>query len=133
MRPVTRKLSGAVVLCLAALHPGCGSPTAPMPRLLVQPIQVDSLELVRGVSEPSGLGVRVRGVIGDGCSELLPPITQTRQGAVVRISILKQRPQDAICTQIAKLFDQVVPLAGEYPPGSYVVRVNSSELSFSVP
>jgi len=128
-----RRLSAAIALCLAAIQPGCGSPTAPLPHLVIRPIQVDSLELVRGISKPSGLGVHVQGVIGDGCSELLPPITQTRQGAVVRISILKQRPEDAICTQIAKLFDQVIPLAGEYPAGSYVVRVNDSEISFSVP
>jgi hypothetical protein len=96
-------------------------------------IQVDSLEIVRNASSPSGLGVRVRGVVGDGCTELILPITQEREGALVQIRILRQRPADAICTQIAKLFDQVVPLLGEFPPGRYIVRVNDSEIAFSVP
>ena len=123
----------AVLLVAAGVPAGCGSPTAPTPRLLIEPIQIESLDLVADPSLPSGLGVRVQGVIGDGCSELLPPITQTRQGAVVSITIRKQRPRDAVCIQIAKLFDQVIPLQGEYPAGQYTVRVNDRELSFSVP
>jgi hypothetical protein len=75
----------------------------------------------------------VQGVIGDGCTDLLPPITQKRDDTVVRISILRQRPQEAICIEIAKLFDQVVPLMGDYPPGRYIVRVNGAELAFSLP
>lgn len=89
--------------------------------------------MVTNAFSSSGLGVRVQGVIGDGCTELLPPITQKREGVVTRITILRQRPQDAICIEIAKLFDQVVPLFGDYPPGRYIVRVNNSETSFSVP
>ena len=127
------RATGAVVLAAALASLGCGSPTAPTPRMIVGPIQVDSLEIVRGASSSSGLGVRVQGVIGDGCTDLLPPITQKRDDTVVRISILRQRPEEAVCIQIAKLFDQVVPLMGEYPPGSYIVRVNLAELSFSVP
>ena len=123
----------ALVFAAAAVSFGCGSPAAPTPRMIVGPIQVDSLEIVRGASSSSGLGVRVQGVIGDGCTELLPPITQERDGPVVRIGILRQRPEEAICIEIAKLFDQVVPLMGDYPAGSYVVRVNGAELAFSVP
>jgi hypothetical protein len=130
---VTVRLLGALVFSAAVAAFGCGSPAAPTPRTIVGPIQVDSLEIVRGANSPSGLGVRVQGVIGDGCTELLPPITQERDGTVVRIRILRQRPEEAICIQIAKLFDQVVPLMGDYPPGSYVVRVNGAELAFSVP
>jgi hypothetical protein len=127
------KLGRALVLVAGGAALGCGSPTAPTPRVLVGPIQVDSLEIVQGASSPSGLGVRVQGVIGDGCSELLPPITQEREGTLLRITILRQRPAEAVCTQIAKLFDQVVPLAGDFPPGGYTVRVNGSELAFTVP
>ena len=131
---MTARSLGAIVLLAAVTSLGCGSPTAPPPpRVLVDPIQVDSLEIVTNASSSSGLGVRVQGVLGDGCTDLLPPITQKREGIVTRITILRQRPQDAICIQIAKLFDQVVPLFGDYPPGRYIVRVNNSELSFSVP
>ena len=88
---------------------------------------------MHNAASSSGLGVRVRGVLGDGCTDLLPPITQERDGTVVRIRILRQRPEDAVCIQIAKLFDQVVPLMGEYPPGDYIVHVNASDLTFRVP
>jgi hypothetical protein len=130
MRPV-----GALLPLLAAVSLGCGSPTEPghKPGTIVGPIQVESMEIVRNASSSSGLGVRVRGVIGDGCTELLLPITQEREGALIRIRILRQRPADAICTQIAKLFDQVVPLLGEFPPGRYIAQVNDRELAFEVP
>ena len=126
---------GPLLPLLAAVSFGCGSPTGPGPEpgTIVSLIQVESLEIVRNASSSSGLGVRVQGVLGDGCTELVLPIEQEREGALVRIRILRQRPADAVCTQIAKLFDQVVPLLGEFPPGPYVVRVNDSELAFSVP
>jgi hypothetical protein len=126
---------GALLALLAAVSIGCGSPTEPGPKpgTMVGPIQVDSLEIVRNASSSSGLGVHVQGIVGDGCTELILPITQEREGALVRIRILRQRPADAVCTQIAKVFDQVVPLLGEFPPGRYIVRVNDGEVAFSVP
>lgn len=128
-----RKVLGGLVLAAAVASFGCDSPSAPTPRMIVGPIQVDSLEIVTGASSSSALGVRVQGVIGDGCTELLPPITQERDDSVVRIRILRQRPEEGICIELAKLFDQVVPLMGSYPPGRYLVLVNSAELAFSVP
>jgi hypothetical protein len=127
-----KKLAASLLLLLAW---GCGSsPNAPeAPKLLIGPISIDSVELVHGVSGPSGLGVHVQGILGDGCTDLKEPILETRKDAVVTITIEKQRPADAICSQIAKLFNQVIPLAGSYPPGQYRVRVNDHELSFSLP
>jgi hypothetical protein len=112
---------------------GCQSSTAPSnPRLVIEPIQIDSVELVRNVATPSGLGVHVQGVVGDGCAELLP-MRQIREGALITITIQRQRPEDAICIQIAKLYDAIIPLEGEFPPGQYVVQVNTKEITFSVP
>jgi hypothetical protein len=127
-----KRLAASFLLLLAW---GCGSsPSVPdEPKLLIGPISIDSLELVHGAAGPSGLGVHVQGILGDGCTDLKEPILQTRQGAVVTITIEKQRPADAICSQIAKLFNQVIPLAGSYPPGQYQARVNDRELNFSVP
>lgn len=134
---VTTRYPLALLLVASVLPAGCSSPAGPLPQppLIVDRVQVDSLELVKDAPAPSstGLGVRVLGILGDGCTELLPPITQEREGSVTRVTILRQRPRDAICIEIAKLFDQVVPLVGEYPPGRYIVRVNTAELAFSVP
>jgi hypothetical protein len=128
-----RALPVFVVITLAvATGLACHSPSHPDgPRMIVGPAQIDSVDLVRGVA-PSGFGVHVKGLIGDGCSELLP-FAQTRSGNVVTLTIQRQRPEMAICTQIAKLFDQVIPLQGSFGPGEYAVRVNTTELAFSVP
>jgi len=112
---------------------GCKSSTEPSnPRIVIEPIQIDSVELVRNLATPSGLGVHVQGVVGDGCAELLP-VRQVREGAVITITIERQRPEEAICIQIAKLYDAIIPLEGEFPPGQYLVRVNAKEITFSVP
>jgi hypothetical protein len=47
------------------------------------------------------------------------------------LTILKQRPRQAVCTAIAKLYEADVPLQGQYPPGRYVLRVNGFEKPFT--
>jgi hypothetical protein len=105
-------------------------PTEPV--FVIEPIQIESVELVRNLDVPSGLGVHVKGVVGDGCSELLP-LRQLREGSTVSITLERRRPENAICTQIARIFDDVIPLEGAFPPGTYVVRVNREKIEFSVP
>jgi len=138
MRTASPRLAMGVLLLAAA---GCQSAASPFdpptgpntpPELVIAPIQIDSVVLVRGLSTPSGLGIHVQGIVGDGCSELLP-IRQLREGAVVLISIERQRPRDAVCTQIARLYDDVIALEGEFTPGTYTVRVNATQIEFSVP
>ena len=106
----------------------CGSSaTAPAtPKTVVRPIQIESVEVV--LSPPSA---HVRGVIGDGCTELGSVHTQ-RSENTVSITIFSQRPEEAICIQIAKLYDAILALPGDFPPGQYVLRVNGVEKAFSV-
>jgi hypothetical protein len=75
------------------------------------------------------VSAHVRGVIGDGCSSL-HSVEQERTGNAVVVTILRQRPANAICTQIARLYDDTIRLDGAFPPGTYVVRVNGTETSF---
>jgi hypothetical protein len=125
--------SCGLVAFAAVTSVGCRSSTDPSnPRIVIEPIQIDSVELVRNLATPSGLGVHVQGVVGDGCAELLP-VRQTREGALITIKIQRQRPEEAICVQIAKLYDAIIPLEGEFPPGPYVVGVNTKEITFAVP
>lgn len=50
------------------------------------------------------------------------------------LSIYSTRPPDAICTQIAKLYDATLALTtGPFPPGPYVLRVNGVEKTFVIP
>jgi hypothetical protein len=126
-------MRGTVGLVVAAaLVAACGSsrPAAPSPSVpvTIRPIHVDSVEVLLG----SAPAVHVKGVVGDGCTEISG--TQVDRGeATVTITIYSQRPTEAICTQIARLYDEVLALPGAYPPGAYVVRVNGVEATFTIP
>jgi hypothetical protein len=89
---------------------------------------VDSVEVLLAAA-PSA---HVQGILGDGCTEL-SAVTQARAGNAIEITILSRRPADAICTQIAKLYDAVLPLAGAFPSGQYVVTVNGVAAPFVLP
>jgi hypothetical protein len=71
-------------------------------------------------------------VVGDGCTEL-SGVTTARSGNSVTVTILSTRPEEAICIQIARLYDATLALPGDFPPGQYVLRVNSVEKTFAVP
>jgi hypothetical protein len=120
----------AVAALVAASGAGCDSPSSPAPpRTLVRPIQIESVDVLLA-SSPSA---HVRGVIGDGCTELSGVITRRGSENDIGITILSTRPEGAICIQIARLYDAVLVLPGDFPPGQYVLRVNSFEKTFSVP
>jgi hypothetical protein len=126
-----RSRLGFALACVLAAGCGSSSPSAatpPAPPVTVRPIQIDSVEVLLQAA-PSA---HVRGVIGDGCTELFGT-SVARGESTVTITIYAQRPTEAICTQIAKLYDEVLRLPGEYPAGTYVVRVNGLETTFTVP
>ena len=122
----------AAAALVAASGASCDSPSTPAPpppRILVRPIQIESVDVLLA-SSPSA---HVRGVIGDGCTELGGVITRRGSENDIGITILSTRPEGAICIQIARLYDAVLVLPGDFPPGQYVLRVNSVEKRFSVP
>src|SRR5690349_18246448 len=84
---------------------GCGgAPTEG--DLVIEPISIDTVDVVVQAGTPA---------------------------AHVTVSILRQRPRDAICTQIARLYDDVIRLEGSYPAGGYLLRVNGVERPFTAP
>lgn len=117
----------ARVLALAALAAGCSSPTEPT--VLIEPIAIDDVDVLVLESFPPRASAHVTGVIGDGCSELRS-VAQSRSGNVTVVTILRERPRDAVCTEIAKLYDDIVPLDGVFPPGHYEVIVNGFRQPF---
>lgn len=106
----------------------CSGPAEPS--LVVEPIQITEVEVLVLESFPAQVMAHVTGVIGDGCATLLPEEVE-RSASEITISILRQRPADAVCTQIAKLYDERIAL-GTFPPGEYVLRVNDVEERFRV-
>jgi hypothetical protein len=126
MRAHAYILVGAVAL--GALS--CGGENPAGGDVTVQPISIDSVDVLVMESSPPQVSARVRGVIGDGCSEL-HSVRQERSGHIVRITILRQRLEQAFCIQIARLYDEVLRLEGTYPPGRYVLYVNDVERAFT--
>ncbi len=94
--------------------------------LIVEQVDVQVLE-----SFPVQVQVVVKGSLPDACTEI-GEIGQTRDGNAVTVTIGAVRPADALCAQVLEPFEQVVPLDGPFPPGTYVVRVNGVETSFTV-
>ena len=128
MKGISARL--ALFLLPAPLLVACGGPTEP--DLLIEPIQIDSVDVVVMETAPAAVAAHVRGVLGDGCS-VLHSVSQKRSGNIALVTILRERPREAICTQVARLFDQSIPLQGPFPPGRYVVRVNDVEKLFDIP
>jgi len=108
---------------------GCGGDNPVGGDVAVQPIVIESVDVLVMESAPPQVSVHVKGVIGDGCSELHSE-TQQRTGNTVRLTILRARREEAICIQIARLYDQVIRLTGTYPAGSYTLHVNDVERTF---
>ncbi len=128
-------LVGLVAIGLGAVSLGActgSSPSGPDrgTEIVVDPIQVTRVEVRILEGSPPAVAAHVQGVVGDGCSAL-HSLRQERSGNSVTVTILRQRPRDAICIQIARLYDEVIPLEGRYPPGRYSLRVNGVETTFS--
>jgi len=110
-------------------------PIEPTPRVgewIISEAMVESVELVFLESFPLQIHALVRGVLGDGCTEL-DQVTTTRQGNTFTIRITTARPADAVCTQIAALFEENVPLdVYGLPAGTYTVDANGVTATFTL-
>ena len=113
----------------AALFAACSRPFDP--DLVVEPIHVERVDMSLIATVPPQAAAHVVGVVGYGCATL-HSVRQTRSGNAVTVTILRQRPLVAVCTQIALPYDDVIRLDGVFPAGSYVVRVNGVERTFTV-
>jgi hypothetical protein len=124
-----RSLLFAIALGLCA--GGCSTVEPdPVPQFLITPIQIERVDVRILESSPPQATAHVEGVIGDGCTELNSE-RQVRSGSTVTITVLAQRPPNAICTQVAKLYRKDIPLEGAFPPGPYILSVNGVEKAFT--
>jgi hypothetical protein len=119
---------GVLSLVLVSTLASCSAPLEPT--TLVEPILIEQVDVLVLESFPPRANAHVRGIIGDGCSEIRS-VTQSRSGNVTTVTILRERPRDAVCTQIAKLYDQIISLEGTFPPGRYEVIVNGFRRTFT--
>jgi hypothetical protein len=108
------------------------SPIQPPVRdITIEPIQIEQVEVRIAESFPVQVFAHVRGIVGDGCSSVLP-VEQKREGNTITLTINRQRPTDAICTQIAKIYEETIRLEGDFPVGEYTLKVNSVTQTFTV-
>jgi hypothetical protein len=119
------------VLSLAAGMAACSGDNPAASATRIEPIQIDSVDVLVSNGSPAQVTAHVKGVLGDGCSTL-HSVRQQRSGSTVAIEILRERPAEAVCIQVARLYDELIRLEGEYPPGRYLLRVNSVERAFTV-
>jgi hypothetical protein len=131
MRWTCARLSLVMACLVLPLLTACADIPA-SPDRIIEPIHIDSVDVVVGASVPLAVEVHVQGVVGDGCS-VLHSVRQQRSGSTVTISILRERPRDAVCTQEARLYDARILLEGAFPPGSYRVQVNGVARAFITP
>jgi hypothetical protein len=119
-------LSALVVLALLAL-PGftqpTGQPSGQPSGSYAYPIEVTSVEVQVRRSAPPQVALDVEGVVGDGCTRL-EQVVQWREGNTIVVRILGRHSGAEICTMIAQLYYDTIPVDGPLPPGDYAVDVN---------
>jgi len=99
--------------------------------VVIEPIEIDSVEVITS-DAPSPVSVHVTGRVGDSCWALCP-VEQQRSGDRITISITRTLLQNGICQELLQLYDEVIPLQGKFPRGTYEVTINNVKRSFSVP
>lgn len=122
-----------LALLLVVAPAACSSVNGPDDSaMVIEPIQVDHVEVNGTGPAPAQVSAHVTGIIGDACAVLLP-IEQSRGNTVVTVTISRRRPVDAICAQLAQIFDRIILLrGGPFPVGTYILRVNDVERAFTV-
>lgn len=112
----------------ARVEANAGSP--PASEMVIRLVQVTGVDVRIAESFPPQGFAEVTGVLGDGCTEALEPTVQ-RDGDTITVTILSQRPRDAVCTMIAKEYRETVALGALEPGKQYTLRVNDYETVFS--
>jgi len=129
---VKRSFLAALLAGLLAYRLTMVLAASPSEEMTVGPIRVTSVDVQVSDLQAGQVYAHVRGVIGDSCTEALP-VQQTREGNTVTLTLNRQRPAQAICSKIAKVLDENIRLLGEFPPGEYILSVNTVERKFRVP
>jgi hypothetical protein len=123
-----RLLPVSCALAVPLAFASCGAtPTAAVETRL---LQVERVEVRIAESSPPQVTAEFRGILPDGCSSV-GAISQERQGNTIVVTVTTLRTGE-ICTQAIQVVDQQVRLQGDFPAGTYVVRVNSMEARFTL-
>ena len=100
--------------------------------IIIDQAQVETIEILILESFPVQIQVHATGYLGDGCTTL-GDITTRQESNMFFVTIATQRPAEAICTQIAAVFEENFALdVYGLPAGTYTVDVNGVTNSFTL-
>jgi hypothetical protein len=94
-------------------------------------MQIEGVDVRVLSPAPAEVEASVRGVLGDACTEF-DSVEQLREGQTVTLTLRTKRPADMICAQMARAYERVVPLEGNFAAGEYRLVANGFEAAFSV-
>ncbi len=97
----------------------------------IGPLQVDAVEVVVLESDPPQVQAVVRATLPNPCATV-GPASQTREGTTITVALDVLIDPDAFCADVLQPVEQVIPLGGDFPPGSYTVTVNGVSATFTV-
>ncbi len=111
--------------------PPTSEPTADPAANEIKPMPIETVNVQIRESQPVQVAVEVSGTLNDGCTEF-HQMSQVRTGTTIEITITTIRPKDMMCTQQLTFYTNTIALEGEFPSGTYTVRVNGVEQTFTI-
>jgi hypothetical protein len=94
-------------------------------------LSIERIEVLVQESDPVQVVAHVQGWLGDGCTTL-GPITQTRSGSVIQVTMGAVHSGAQACAAIAPVVDERIVLEGLFPPGEYILEIQGQRISFTV-
>ncbi len=100
---------------------------------LIREAQVETVTVQISDTVPVQVRALVSGILGDGCTELSES-TQRREDNTFYITLQTTRPADAMCTQVARNYEEAVTLeTTDVAAGDYIVSANGVTTTFTLP
>ncbi len=87
------------------------------------PLVIERAETLVLESYPMQLRLHVSGYQQDGCRVPVQTLV-ARDGNTITVSIFRELPPDAICTQVIMAYEDTVTLGSDFTSGHYTIRVN---------
>ncbi len=137
-------IASVLLACGAEVDPTASSGSAARPTAAAEPtatvdaakfeinqLPIESVDVQVRETMPVQVAVVVKGYLNDSCTTL-HNIAQQRDGQTITLTITKQRPKGLDCAQVISEFSETITLEGDFPPGTYTLRVNDMEQTFTV-
>lgn len=130
-------LAGVVILVVLIASVGASGQgsvehnnTAPDDEFQVEPVKIETIDVLLAESFPVQVFVEVTGQVPDPCWEPQEPVIE-QGGNRIEVEIMAERDADEVCIQAIEDYSTTLAL-GTLEPGTYVVVINGVEQEFEV-